>query len=114
MPKSIVFCDEHSLDRTVDYLVHFQNGQVGPRYPAPYSTYQQLRNEAIRQQVSAPSSLVAKAGKSEQQKSRPRKLTWNEQRELGQIETRITMLESEKEALELAINDAGSNYTERN
>ena len=112
MPKSIVFCDEHSLDRTVDYLVNFEGGQVGPRYPAPYSTYQQLQAEAAQRQTETSSPSSQKNDEPKPKKSRPRKLTWKEQRELEQIEAHIPELESKKEELEAAINSSGSDYAQ--
>jgi ATP-binding cassette subfamily F protein uup len=43
-------------------------------------------------------------------RSRPRKLTWKEARELESLEARIAELEGEKADLEQAINNAGSDY----
>lgn len=107
----VVSHDRYFLDRTVDYLVNFENGQVGPRYPAPYSTYRQLQDEAAQQTASSFLSDETKNNKVPPPKSRPRKLTWKEQRELEQIENRIPELEQEKKTLESAINTSGSDYT---
>jgi ATP-binding cassette subfamily F protein uup len=102
--------DRYFLDRTVDYLVSFEHGQIGPRYPAPYSTYQQLRYEESRQQIQAVQPDSGPTGKSSRSTSRPRKLTWKEQRELDQLEGDIADLETEKEKLAVAINTSGNDY----
>jgi ATP-binding cassette subfamily F protein uup len=102
--------DRYFLDRTVDYLVSFEHGQIGPRYPAPYSTYQQLRYEESRQRIQSDRPDSGPTGKSSRSKSRPPKLTWKEQRELDQIEGDIADLETEKEKLAVAINTSGNDY----
>ena len=106
----VVSHDRYFLDRTVDFLVNFENGQVGPRYPAPYSTYRQLRQEAVQQQVAASRSSTVKSTKPSRQPSRSRKLTWSETQELEQLNSRLAELERQKEALAVAINGSGSDY----
>jgi ATP-binding cassette subfamily F protein uup len=112
MPKSIVFCDEHSLDRTVDYLVSFEDGQISDRYPAPFSTYQKLRQQTISSvEKVVPERKAARPAVDEShQRARPRKLTWHEQRELAQLEARIEALEAEQRELQSRINQSGDDY----
>ncbi len=105
----VISHDRYFLDRTCDFLVSFENGQVGPRYPAPYSTFQKLRAEA--KATNSTATAKAKSKTSIQQKSRARKLTWKEQRELEHLEVRIAELESSKEELAAGINNSGDNYT---
>lgn len=100
--------DRYFLDRTVDFLVSFEQGQVSARYPAPFETYQRLRTEEAR---SAPErrSETPVAGKVEN-KTRPHKLTWKEQQELHTLEVRIEALEAQKTALQAEINGSGHDY----
>ena len=106
MPKSIVFCDEHSLDRTCDFLVSFVDGQVSSRYPAPFSVYQQLQAEQRKVSQSSPAAIPPKR----EEKSRSTKLTWKEQRELESLETQVEALEAQKAILQAEINSSGSDY----
>jgi ATP-binding cassette subfamily F protein uup len=107
----MIFCDEHSLDRTVDYLVSFEDGQMSDRYPAPFSTYLQLRTAPVSENVGAVAGRKSKPVVVQPRvPSRPRKLTWNEQQELAQLEARIEALESEQQELQAQINQSGDDY----
>jgi ATP-binding cassette subfamily F protein uup len=108
----MIFCDEHSLDRTVDYLVTFEDGHLSDRYPAPFSTYLELRQQETSsiEKVGADQKAVKPAGNETRPRSRPRKLTWNEQQELAELETRIEALEAEQQALQTQINQSGDDY----
>ena len=110
MPKSIGFCDEHSLDRLTDYLITFENGTLSGRYPTPFSTYQQLKSETVAKQSSLPPPSQKKSRQDSRPRNRVRKLTWNEQRELEQLESRIETLEGEQAHLAEAINRSGADY----
>ncbi len=105
----VVSHDRYFLDRTVDYLVSFGQGEIGPRYPTPYSTYQQL-SQAGSQVQQTPSDTPLN-DKSKRRKTPSLKLSWKEQRELEEIETRIAVLEDEKEELSVAINASGDDYS---
>ncbi|HRV96609.1 MAG TPA: hypothetical protein P5526_30920 [Anaerolineae bacterium] len=77
----IVCGDSHSLDRTVDDLVSFDQGQSDPRYPTPFASYQRLREKAQRLEASAAPDKVA-AGEPERRCRSLRKLSYKEQREI--------------------------------
>jgi ATP-binding cassette subfamily F protein uup len=98
--------DRYFLDRTIDYLVSFENGQVSFRYPAPFSVYQQLRAE----QVKVSQSSIAAATPKREEKSHSTKLTWKEQRELEVLERQVETLEAQKAILQAEINSSGSDY----
>ncbi|HEX9921829.1 MAG TPA: ATP-binding cassette domain-containing protein, partial [Anaerolineae bacterium] len=106
----VVSHDRYFLDRTVDFLVSFEAGQVSARYPSPYSTYQALRAEetAPRREPQHPEQVPPP--RTGQSPARPRKLSYKEQRELEQLEARIEMLETEKESLQHDINASGDDY----
>lgn len=109
----VVSHDRYFLDRTVDYLVHFEGGQVSGRYPAPYSSYRRLRAEAESARVPAAAPAAERSpAVTAAPKEAPsaRRLSWKEQRELETLEETIAALENEHEALERSINEAGDDY----
>ncbi len=102
----VVSHDRYFLDRTTDFLVSFEAGQVSSRYPAPFSTYQRLRAEK-RGLSHAPTFPITP---KREEKSRPARLTWKEQRELESLETQVKTLETQKATLQAEINASGSDY----
>ncbi len=106
----VVSHDRYFLDRTVDYLVNFENGTINGHYPTPYSTYQQLKREAEATESLMKPSPQQRGQQTSRPRYRVRKLTWNEQRELEQLESRIETLEIEQANLAEAINRSGSDY----
>ncbi len=104
----VVSHDRYFLDRNVDFLLSFEAGIIGTRFPTPYETYRR-RRDALQ------TPAAAKTGKRVVKK-RPspppaRRLTWKEKQELAALEDQISQLETEKLALETAVNQAGSDYT---
>lgn len=104
----VVSHDRYFLDRTVDFLAVFENGRFSPRYPAPYSTYQQLRQEA--EQAAQPASAAKPRPAEPAPAAKPRKLTWKEKRELEELDSQVEALEQEKADLQAAINKVGGDY----
>ncbi|MFN8457937.1 MAG: ABC-F family ATP-binding cassette domain-containing protein [Anaerolineae bacterium] len=101
--------DRYFLDRTVDFLVSFENGMVSARYPAPFSTYQQLRQQNQPARKSDVEPVATSIVRLEEQPA-PRKLTWKEQRELEELEAQIERMESQKATLQADINASGGDY----
>ncbi|MEZ4510336.1 MAG: ABC-F family ATP-binding cassette domain-containing protein [Chloroflexota bacterium] len=104
----VVSHDRYFLDRTVDFLAVFENGRFSPRYPAPYSTYQQLRQED--EQAAAPAAAAKPRPAESAPAAKPRKLTWKEKRELEELDGQVEALEQEKADLQAAINAIGGDY----
>ncbi len=104
----VVSHDRYFLDRTVDFLAVFENGRFSPRYPAPYSTYQQLRQED--EQAAAPAPAAKPRPAESAPAAKPRKLTWKEKRELEELDGQVEALEQEKADLQAAINAIGGDY----
>ncbi|MFN8487193.1 MAG: ABC-F family ATP-binding cassette domain-containing protein [Caldilineaceae bacterium] len=105
----VVSHDRYFLDRTVDFLVTLENGQLGARYPTPYTTYARLREEANSKP--APAKTEPEPVASQPKAPAPvRKLSWKEQRELENLETQIERLEAEKVSLLAEMNSAGADY----
>lgn len=110
--------DRYFLDRCVDYFVHFEDGNVTGRYPAPYSSYRRLRAQAESAAAEGrhdepafrkKSAAAARDAQGEGPGTR-RKLSWQEKQELTALEETIAELESQKASLAQAVNDAGDNY----
>ena len=111
----VVSHDRYFLDRCVDFLVHFEHGEVSGRYPAPYGTYRRLRAEvegAGEERASVAAGEPPASVPSERREPAERKLSWKEQRELEALEREIADLESQRKLLEQAINEAGDDYVQ--
>ena len=106
----IVSHDRYFLDRTVDFLIALEDGQLGPRYPSPYTSYLRLREQA---QTSPP--LVG-ANRADSQPAahapRQRKLTWKEERELEQAEQAVAKLEAQKKQLLAKLSAHTNDYVQ--
>jgi ATP-binding cassette subfamily F protein uup len=107
----VVSHDRYFLDRTVDFLITFEDRRLGARYPTPYTTYLHLRTQAQQEHSIGPpqhdaavTPVVAKAQVG------TRKLSWKEERELERLETQVAELETEKACLLQAISESGADY----
>ncbi len=100
----VVSHDRYFLDRNVDFLMSFEDGVLGTRYPTPYESYQRLRPD-----LSAAATSLPKA-KKRQKPAAPRRMTWKEKQEFAALETEIGELEATKARLEGEINGVGSDY----
>lgn len=101
----VVSHDRYFLDRTVDFLVAVENGQLSGRYPAPFASF------LVARQV-PPENQQAVGRPEKGRESRPGKASWKIQRELESLEATIASLESEKEALVLAINQNSHDFVQ--
>ncbi len=108
----VVSHDRYFLDRTVDFLVNFDQGVISPRYPAPYETFQRLMAQAEAAKSSTPplSPTPKTTPNGDPSPTKPARLSWKEERELAQIENYIEEMESRKADLQGQINAIGSDY----
>jgi ABC transport system ATP-binding/permease protein len=98
----VVSHDRYFLDRNVDFLVHFGETAVSGRYPAPFSSYQQLRREAEKEAAARQTAAASRPPAREAAQppaTGARRLSWREKQELQQLEEEIATLEGEKEAV---------------
>jgi ATP-binding cassette subfamily F protein uup len=103
----VVSHDRYFLDRTVDFLLAMEDGRLGPRYPTPYTTFERLRQAAAPQ----PEAETAPPTRDARRRSEaPRRLSWKEQQEFGELEQRIARLEAAKDDLTAAMNACGDDY----
>ena len=106
--------DRYFLDRTVEHIFAFEGEGEIRQYPGNYAAYQARLAEhrsARQATLEKPSRQETPAQEADTRRSnRPRRLSYKEQRELEQLEARITALEAEKETLTAEINCVGDDY----
>lgn len=103
--------DRYFLDRTVDFILAMEGGQLGPRYPAPYTNFVRLCDAAAAEAAAAPTRPTALPDPAAGAGSPvPRRLTWKEQRELAGLEAAIHEMETRRKTLLDEIEHSGDNY----
>lgn len=107
--------DRYFLDRTADHLFVFEGGGQVSRFYGNYTEYmesirltKQAEAESKREFKPAQSSDAAANDKRET--TRPRKLSYKEQREWDEIEGNIAGLEERLSLIKQEIEKAGSDY----
>jgi ATP-binding cassette subfamily F protein uup len=107
----IVSHDRAFLDRTVSTIWSFEDDGRVKEYPGNYSAYLDKR-EASKLQAAAPAPPAAKQDRSPQASTTaPKKLSFNERRELEELERRIPELEHQRDAIERRLAAATEDYT---
>jgi ATP-binding cassette subfamily F protein uup len=105
--------DRYFLDRSMDRFLTFENDGQIRKWIGNYSDYQQMREHEAHEhetktsetQKSVREKLAATANSN-----KPRKLSYNEQRELEGMEDRIAELEGRLQNITQQIGKAGSDY----
>lgn len=123
--------DRYFLDRVVDRIFAFEGDGEIREYPGNYSIYLERKQVEV-QDAKAEAAIAASAPTSKsnaqsngsaqvataepdakQNQNRKRKLSYNEKRELAQLETQIPEWEAEKETIEKTLyGNPPSGYTE--
>jgi ATP-binding cassette subfamily F protein uup len=109
----IVSHDRYFLDRTIDYILRFEQTPAGEfrirEYPGDYTTFLEIRErekgeEKLREPkpVAPPPPAAAP--------SAPRKLSFKERRELEELEARIAAAEARKVEVEAELASNGSDH----
>ncbi|MBP2635712.1 MAG: ettA [Firmicutes bacterium] len=107
----VVSHDRYFLDRLVEKLFVFEGQGKITQYPGNYSDYQE--KAAIQDGETTDkgkNTVEKKITVSDKPKERPRKLSFNEQREYEGIEEVIAGVEFELSQVTAAINTAGSDF----
>jgi ATP-binding cassette subfamily F protein uup len=110
----VVSHDRYFLDRTVERTLSFEDGQI-VEYPGGYTSYAEARARRAAEQAEAeaarskPKPAPTAANNPVSGVPRPRRLTFAEQRELGQLEQKIADLEARQAAIQTQIS-AGGDY----
>jgi ATP-binding cassette subfamily F protein uup len=127
----VVSHDRYFLDRTVDFIMPFDEGRLGGKYPTPYETFVRLRAEEAAATSGEAAGKGGGGGKSNHElrshevfanqppatqkietirMEGPRKLSWKEQKELELLTKRIEDLEKKKQKLVDKLGLVGNNY----
>ncbi|MFT7587699.1 MAG: ATP-binding cassette subfamily F protein uup [Cellvibrionaceae bacterium] len=101
----VVSHDRYFLDRNVDFIIPFENGVMGTRYPSPFVP---TDIEDSRLEKQAP---IEKTANESRQNERKQKRTWKEKNEFEKLDALIPQLEEKSAMLEAKINESGSDYT---
>jgi ATP-binding cassette subfamily F protein uup len=109
----VVSHDRYFLDRTVDRLFAFQNGEL-KRFEGNYSAYleQAQANQPAtvpQRERASPSSSSPKPAPRQAEEA-PRRRSYKEKRELAQIEADLPRWEAERSGLEQELAAGGGDY----
>lgn len=118
----IVSHDRHFLDRVVDHLLVFCGDGIVKDFVGNFSEYREYikdyeaRQKALRQEPKKASVTQTPevAPKVPGAATKPKKLSWKEQRELEALEAEIPVLEEEKSELERKMSSGTLSFAELN
>lgn len=106
----VVSHDRHFLDRVVDHLLVFCGDGVVKDFVGRFSEYRAYIKDYEAQIKAAARPEQKKADNAIEKPSRPKKLSWKEQRELEALETELPALEKEKAGLEAEMSSGRMSY----
>jgi ATP-binding cassette subfamily F protein uup len=92
--------DRYFLDRTVEHIFRFEEGGLVRQYPGNYSAFLEARQKELREAVPLRVETLNRPAKEEKVASGRRKLSFKEQKELGELETRIQEIEERQAEIE--------------
>lgn len=98
----VVSHDRFFMDKIVDHMFVFEGEGLIKDFPGNYSDYRDWVEEKEKEQRIP--EKKEKVAKPKPAKEGARKLSFNEKRELTQLETEIASLEAEKKVIETAMN----------
>jgi len=105
----VVSHDRYFLDRTVDRLFSFEDGQL-QRFEGNYSSYLE-RQSSTRPAAATPEPAPSKPDPEPKAKpAKARRRSFKENRELEQLETNLPLWEARKDELESLLATGGSDY----
>ena len=105
----IVSHDRHFLDRVVDHLLVFCGDGEVKDFVGSFSEYRAYIKD-YEAQKKASAKVETKKVETEHRQSRPKKLSWKEQRELEELERELPALEKEKSDLEAEMSSGNMAY----
>ena len=105
----VVSHDRYFLDRTVDRLFSFEDGQL-QRFEGNYSSYLE-RQSSTRPAAATPEPAPSKPDPEPKAKpAKARRRSFKENRELEQLDTNLPLWEARKDELESLLATGGSDY----
>ncbi|QXP52110.1 ABC-F family ATP-binding cassette domain-containing protein [Cellulophaga sp. HaHa_2_1] len=103
----VVSHDRYFMDKIVDHLFVFRGDAVVEDFPGNYSDFRSYEDSAVLESRAAKKeNTPAEVDKGSKKKEEKKKLTFNEQKELTNIEREIKKLEAKKEATQQKFADA--------
>ncbi len=105
----VVSHDRYFLDRNVDFLMSFEDGVLGSRFPTPFASYLAAKEAQMAQETAVSQPKPAAPPKATPTQP-TRKLSYHQKRQLAELENRIPALEAKISELEQAINNSGGDY----
>ena len=105
----VVSHDRYFMDKIVDHLFVFKGDGIIEDFPGNYSDYRTYEDS-----VSKPNNNSKKNIKKDWKKDDHIKLSYNEQKELNNIESKLKSLEIDKVDLEAKFHDESLSMTEIN
>jgi len=108
----VISHDRYFLDRTVDYVLSFEEDHEIRKYPGNYSVYSRLRRERAAERRSENlQNQAERHSKREKKQGRPRKISYMLKRELDRLEKEIPPMEKRLEQIGSQMEASASNYT---
>jgi ATP-binding cassette subfamily F protein uup len=92
--------DRYFLDRTVEHIFRFEEGGLVRQYPGNYSAFLEARQKEERATAPARTDALNRPAKEGKVAAGKRKLSFKEQKELLELETRIQELEERQSEVE--------------
>nr|WP_321233443.1 ABC-F family ATP-binding cassette domain-containing protein [uncultured Psychroserpens sp.] len=99
----VVSHDRYFMDKIVDHLFVFKGGGEIQDFPGNYSDYRTY--EASTPKTSKKTTEISKVSEEKEKDYKAEKLSYNEQKEYKNLESKIRSLELDKKALEAQFND---------
>ncbi len=107
----IVSHDRYFMDKVVEHLFVFEGNGVIKNFPGNYTIYRDTISEQ-EEEVKRTVQLPIKEKKQKPKQDRSNKLSYNEKRELEQLEVELEHLNNEKDELEQAMSSGTLSNTD--
>jgi ATP-binding cassette subfamily F protein uup len=103
--------DRYFLDRVVDRVLRFEGEGAIREYPGNYSAFLEIRDREVRERLAwEASKKAAKPVQAPLPVSKPKKLSYKEQKEFDALEKAIATDEQRKIEIETALGMVGADY----
>jgi len=111
----VVSHDRYFLDRTVDYIFRFEGAGRIREYPGDYSAFIEIRDResaerSLTEVAAKPVTRRREDNRPSQDSTAKRKLSFNERRELEELEARIPAAEARKTEVEKELDANSSDH----